>query len=188
MLLGNVSRRKNYFTIFGQENQSYPSWFLKIPEHALFSLSFTLIDMTEMLLTGPLNYSTNICLSLFAHSTKVSKKANIRNWYNQVPHLTQDSNGKVTKTTENITHKKAKRLALFQQVTTRLQWTDKKAWQTRNINNKKNPQKKHIKSLILSSDFIQILLIFYLNNYLRQVWVWAFIGTIYSMYLFIWAA
>ena len=28
--------------------------------------------------------------------TKVSKGANIRNRYNQVPHLTQDTNGKVT--------------------------------------------------------------------------------------------
>ena len=26
---------------------------------------------------------------------KVSKGAKIRNWYNQVPHLTQDTNGKV---------------------------------------------------------------------------------------------
>ena len=29
-------------------------------------------------------------------STEVSKGAKIRNRYNQVPHLTQDSNGKVT--------------------------------------------------------------------------------------------
>ena len=29
-------------------------------------------------------------------TTKVSKGANIRNRYNQVPHLTQDTNGKVT--------------------------------------------------------------------------------------------
>ena len=28
--------------------------------------------------------------------SKVSKGAKIRNWYNQVPHLTQDTNGKVT--------------------------------------------------------------------------------------------
>ena len=30
------------------------------------------------------------------HSFKVSKGAKIRNRYNQVPHLTQDTNGKVT--------------------------------------------------------------------------------------------
>ena len=29
-------------------------------------------------------------------NTKVSKGANIRNRYNQVPHLTQDTNGKMT--------------------------------------------------------------------------------------------
>ena len=49
---------------------------------------------------------------------KVSKKAKIRN---QVPHLTQAPHGKVTKTQENITYKSAKRYALSQQVTTRLQ-------------------------------------------------------------------
>ena len=27
---------------------------------------------------------------------EISKGAKIRNWYNQVPHLTQDTNGKVT--------------------------------------------------------------------------------------------
>ena len=51
--------------------------------------------------------------------------------------------GKVTKTQENITYNRAKRLARFQQVITRLQWTDKKARQTWNINNKNDPQKKH---------------------------------------------
>ena len=33
----------------------------------------------------------------FLYAFKVSKGANIRNRYNQVPHLTQDTNGKVTK-------------------------------------------------------------------------------------------
>ena len=42
-------------------------------------------------------------------SSKVSKGATIRNRYNQVPHLTQDTNWKV----------RAKRSALSQQVTTR---------------------------------------------------------------------
>ena len=31
-----------------------------------------------------------------SHTTKVSKGAKIRNRFNQVPHLTQDTNGKVT--------------------------------------------------------------------------------------------
>ena len=52
--------------------------------------------------------------------------------------------GKVTKTQQNVTCKRAKRLALSQQVTTRLQRTDKKARQTRNINNKNDPQKFYI--------------------------------------------
>ena len=55
---------------------------------------------------------------------KVVKKAKIRNQYNQVLHLTQEPYGKVTKTQENITHKRAKRSAFSQQVTLRLQGTD----------------------------------------------------------------
>ena len=73
---------------------------------------------------------------------KVSKEAKIRNRYNQVPHLTQATTWESDKNTINITHKRAKRLTLSQQVTTSLQWTEKKAWHTRNINNKNDQQKK----------------------------------------------
>ena len=51
---------------------------------------------------------------------KVRKKAKIRNQHNQAPHLTQDMYWKVTNTQENITNRRALRLALSQQVTTRL--------------------------------------------------------------------
>ena len=47
---------------------------------------------------------------------------------------------------ENTTHKRAKRQSLSQLVATRLQWTDKKAWQKEYINDKYykyDPQKKH---------------------------------------------
>ena len=75
----------------------------------------------------------------------VGKKATIRNQYNQVPHLAQDTTWESDKTQENITYiyKRTKRLALSQQVTTRLKWTDKATWYTQNINNKKDPQKKY---------------------------------------------
>ena len=49
---------------------------------------------------------------------KVSKVAKIRNRYNQVPHLTQDTNGKVTNS-QKTTQTRAKRSALSQQVTTK---------------------------------------------------------------------
>ena len=49
---------------------------------------------------------------------KVSKVAKIRNRYNQVPHLTQDTNGKVTNS-QKTPQTRAKRSALSQQVTTR---------------------------------------------------------------------
>ena len=37
---------------------------------------------------------------------EVGKRAKIRNQYNQVPHLTQDTNGKVTNSHLDITHHK----------------------------------------------------------------------------------
>ena len=49
---------------------------------------------------------------------QISKGAKIRNRYNQVPHLTKDTNGKVTNTQLDTTTR-AKRSALSQQVTTR---------------------------------------------------------------------
>ena len=39
-----------------------------------------------------------------SYDVKVSKGAMIRNRYNQVPHLTQDTNGKVTNSQLDITH------------------------------------------------------------------------------------
>ena len=51
-------------------------------------------------------------------SLKVSKGAKIRNRYNQVPHLTQDTNGKVTNS-QQTPQTRAKRSALSQQVTSK---------------------------------------------------------------------
>ena len=48
---------------------------------------------------------------------KVNKVAKIRNRYNQVPHLTQDTNGKVTNS-QKTPQTRAQRSALSQQVTT----------------------------------------------------------------------
>ena len=44
---------------------------------------------------------------------KVRKKAHIRNRYNQIPHLTNDTIWESEKTQENITHKRAKKTAFF---------------------------------------------------------------------------
>ena len=49
---------------------------------------------------------------------KVSNGAKIRNRYNQVPHLTRDTNGKVTNS-QKTPQTRAKRSALSQQVTTK---------------------------------------------------------------------
>ena len=54
----------------------------------------------------------------FTFVVKVSKGAKIRNRYNQVPHLTQDTNGKVTNS-QQTSQTRAKRSALSQQVTTK---------------------------------------------------------------------
>ena len=53
-----------------------------------------------------------------ACAVQVSKVAKIRNRYNQVPHLTQDTNGKVTNS-QKTPQTRAKRSALSQQVTTK---------------------------------------------------------------------
>ena len=54
----------------------------------------------------------------FPDYIKISKVAKIRNRYNQVPHLTQDTNGKVTNS-QKTPQTRAKRSALSQQVTTK---------------------------------------------------------------------
>ena len=54
---------------------------------------------------------------------KSNKVAKIRNRYNQVPHLTQDTNGKVTNS-QKTPQTRAKRSALSQQVTTKHIQTD----------------------------------------------------------------
>ena len=41
-------------------------------------------------------YKGTFCQMNVIHLSKVSKGAKIRKWYKQVPHLTQDTNGKVT--------------------------------------------------------------------------------------------
>ena len=58
------------------------------------------------------------CKELKTLSLKVSKVAKIRNRYNQVPHLTKDTNGKVTNS-QKTPQTRAKRSALSQQVTTK---------------------------------------------------------------------
>ena len=51
---------------------------------------------------------------------KVKRKVKIRYRYNHVPHLSQDTIGESNRTTVNTTRKTAKRLAISQQVITRL--------------------------------------------------------------------
>ena len=81
-----------------------------------------------------------ICLNVL----EVRKGAKIRNRYNQAPHLTQDTNGKVTTSRSDIT-KIAKRSALSQQVTTRHQQTDMPESITKqDRNNIHDLQKKHL--------------------------------------------
>ena len=59
--------------------------------------------------------SASCCVECSCESNKVAK---IRNRYNQVPHLTQDTNGKVTNS-QKTPQTRAKRSALSQQVTTK---------------------------------------------------------------------
>ena len=76
---------------------------------------------------------------------KVRKRAKIRNRYNQAPHPTQDTKGKVTTSQFNKTSQtRAKRPALSQQMTNRHQQTDVHESITKqDRNNINDPQKKH---------------------------------------------
>ena len=56
-------------------------------------------------------------------ASKVSKSAKIRNQYNQVPHLTQDTNGKVTNSHIDTTNESQE---VSPQVTTKLNWRYKR--------------------------------------------------------------
>ena len=82
------------------------------------------------------NDKKNTLVTLF----KVSKGAKIRNRYNQVLHLTQDTNGKMTNS-QQTPQTKAKRSALSQQVTTKHIYTDahKDIANTRQNKNIKDP-------------------------------------------------
>ena len=72
---------------------------------------------------------------LLAVLTQVWEKAKIRNRYNQVSHLTQDTVWESDKThKKNITYRRAKKSALSQQVTTKLHDTDKTIWQRQTKN------------------------------------------------------
>ena len=69
---------------------------------------------SELQLKSPVDIEAPFCFS-FIH---VSKGAKIRNRYNQVPHLTQDTNGKVTNSQLDTTNERQE-VSPSQQVTTR---------------------------------------------------------------------
>ena len=65
--------------------------------HGLLSIGYNLdLELTLVFLLGPVPWSLSTPDRIPTKTDKVSKDANIRNRYNQVPHLTQDTNGKVT--------------------------------------------------------------------------------------------
>ena len=64
------------------------------------------------------NLESSVVVQELELAIKVSNGAKIRNRYNQVPHPTQDTNGKVTNS-QKTPQTRAKRSALSQQVTTK---------------------------------------------------------------------
>ena len=66
-----------------------------------------------------------VFLTVLVRVEQIRKKAKIRNRYNQVPHLTQNTLWESDKITINVIYRSAYRSALSQQVTTRLQDTDR---------------------------------------------------------------
>ena len=86
------------------------------------SSSCTATELSKLLtlcLTAVKNMLSNIVKRYMRDLVKkVSNGAKIRNRYNQAPHLTQDTNGKVTNS-QKTPQTRAKRSALSQQVTTK---------------------------------------------------------------------
>ena len=74
-------------------------------------------------------------------TSKVSKGAKIRNWYNQVPHLIQDTNGKVTKS-QLYTTNESQEVSPFPAGEHKAQ-INKRTQR----HNKHKPEKKHIKKI-----------------------------------------
>ena len=84
------------------------SMIVPVPDHTFFSQLLAFTSRVENMLGQDIHCLESIldehgecywdkdylCIMLFYN--KVSKGAKIRNRYNQVPHLTQDTNGKVT--------------------------------------------------------------------------------------------
>ena len=109
----------------------------------MFVHIFTLHLMTPLLfIYTPLYKALNYRTKNMAHH-KVSKVAKIRNRYNQVPHLTQDTNGKVTNP-QKTPQTRAKRPAPSQQATTKHTQTD--AHKTQQTQDRTKTQKTHKRS------------------------------------------
>ena len=90
-------------------------------------------------LNSYLSQSNQVCFKSCYSGLKVSKGAKISNRYNQVPHLSQDTNGKVTNS-----QTRDKRSALSQQVTAgHIQTDAQKGITSTRHKNMKDPQKKY---------------------------------------------
>ena len=111
------------FVVFAGETQDkLPQlyWFPKLHKRPFKS---RLIANSSSCTSTELSKLLASCLT----TIKVRLKAKIRNRYNQIQHLTQDTIWKSDKTTRKHHTQKTKMSALSQQVTTRLQGTDKTA-------------------------------------------------------------
>ena len=65
--------------------------------NSVFSLSPRVVLFQDLVYRYSYSiYLTTQCIFIYNGNLKVSKGAKIRNRYNQVPHLTQETNGKVT--------------------------------------------------------------------------------------------
>ena len=134
--------------------------------HELHNFAITWDFDTYLTFTG--KYASIPCMVL-----KVRKTAKIRYRYNQVPHLSQDTKWESNKITINIRKTRAKRLALSLPLTTGQHWTEVKAWQTQNINNTNDPQKKYHLGTVSKNILLEGLNRFHCapTSPLVQVWI-----------------
>ena len=82
---------------------------------SVFSMDHEIRHLINLftLYKSSIEHNIELLVIPFYHLIEVSKVAKIRNRYNQVPHLTQDTNGKVTNS-QKTPQTRAKRSALSQ--------------------------------------------------------------------------
>ena len=103
-----------------------PFQFKEIPGIGLYTpFSCILYDTLALVYSNQTTYNEKKSKHIHRWCNQVSKNAEIRNQYNQAPHLTQDTTWETDKNTRELHIQASKEASPSQLVTVRLQWKHK---------------------------------------------------------------